>query len=282
LLSHLDKPPHRSSTTGISDQLLYAACVPAGLLLAASAFALGELLQKGGSYGSTTVAVGVLIAGGGILIGALWLLYDRQEACRRDLARAETLATRALEMLRPPSGGDSADELSGRPGPKLARRLNVIIERLEAMLEQHRQREREVLRADQLALVGQMAAGVAHEIRNPLTSIKMLVQSGRKEGAEYDLSDDDLEIIEHEIRRMERSLQRFLDFARPPHPEQRPLDLGSVVTQALALVEGRANKQRVEVRLDSPTEPLTVNADQDQLQQLVLNLLINALDVMPG
>jgi two-component system sensor histidine kinase HydH len=128
-------------------------------------------------------------------------------------------------------------------------------------------------------MVGQMAAGVAHELRNPLTSIKMLVQSGQKEGLPA-LAHEDLMIIEHEVRRLERSLQRFLDFARPPRPERRPLNLAQVVDRALALVEGRARKQRVQLNFTQPPGGIMAEVDEDQIQQLLLNLMLNSLDVM--
>jgi signal transduction histidine kinase len=159
-------------------------------------------------------------------------------------------------------------------------RLTQLVTQVERVAEERRQRERELLRADQLAMVGQMAAGVAHELRNPLTSIKMLVQTGQK-GDSPGLADDDLAIIEHEIRRLEKSLQRFLDFARPPRPERRPLNLAAVIDRALALIEGRARKQRVSLGFAPPAEPIIVEADVDQVQQLLLNLLLNSLDVMP-
>jgi signal transduction histidine kinase len=209
---------------------------------------------------------------------AFWSLLRLQHRLRGEIVQANTLALRALEMLgASPQVATSSDAA----GAQLIDRMSMILGRLAPLLEEHRQREREVLRADQLALVGQMAAGVAHEIRNPLTSIKMLVQSGQKDGMAADLSSDDLRIIEQEIRRMERSLQRFLDFARPPHPEQRPLNLVPLLEQTAALVEGRAKKQRIAMQIQAPDEVVLVNADRDQLQQLVLNLVINALDVMP-
>ena len=159
-------------------------------------------------------------------------------------------------------------------------RLARLVDQVQRVVDERQQREREVMRADQLAMVGQIAAGVAHELRNPLTSIKMLVQSGQKEGAPA-LAEEDLAIIEHEIRRLERSLQRFLDFARPPRPERQPLDLTRLVERALALVEGRARKQRVHVNFRPPPDAVIVEVDEDQIQQLLLNLMLNSLDVMP-
>jgi two-component system, NtrC family, sensor histidine kinase HydH len=159
--------------------------------------------------------------------------------------------------------------------------MQAVVREIEQVVEKLQQREREVLRAEQLAAVGQLAAGVAHELRNPLTSIKMLVQAGCEDLERRGVLAEDLHVIELEIRRMERCLQTFLDFARPPKLECRRVSLAGPLERTLALVAGRARKQHVTVRFTPPDPPVFVEADEEQLRQLFVNLALNALDVMP-
>jgi len=135
-------------------------------------------------------------------------------------------------------------------------------------------------RSEQLAAVGQLAAGVAHEIRNPLTSIKLLVEAGLR-GGQTTLTREDLEVIHAEVKRLEGTVQAFLDFARPLRLERAPCDLRAVVAQAVDLVRARARQQRVDVEVKAPAAALTADVDRGQITTVLVNLFLNALDAMP-
>jgi signal transduction histidine kinase len=156
---------------------------------------------------------------------------------------------------------------------RLANEVNTVVEKLQ-------QSQREVLRIEQLGAVGQLAAGVAHEVRNPLQSIQLLVQSASEENGTGCLEGHDLVVLGDAVGRVKRSVQTFLDFARPPTLEKRWLCLATIVRQTIDLVSGRAQRQRVELRSSLPPVEIPIEADADQMRQLVLNLLLNALDAV--
>lgn len=158
---------------------------------------------------------------------------------------------------------------------------NVLSMAMERKRHELEERERNLMRADQMVTLGQLATGVAHELRNPLTAIKGLLQVALEEGSTGGLPEEDLRIIEQEVRRLERTLQTFLDFARPPKLVRRRENLGLLLEQVSSLVSGRAGKQRVALKLTQPDSPVLVEIDPDQIRQLSLNLVVNGLDVMP-
>ncbi len=153
----------------------------------------------------------------------------------------------------------------------VSRHVSTVVERLQAS-------ERETLRAEQLAAMGQLAAGMAHEIRNPLTSMKTIVQLAERP---EDFSSQDIRVLEEEIERLEQSVQALLDYARPAPAEKREVSLEEIVEQPLALMARRADRQGIAIVFVPPPPHQRVIADLVQLRQVVLNLLLNALEATP-
>lgn len=156
--------------------------------------------------------------------------------------------------------------------------LKMVSERVTQVVERLHENEREMLRSEQLASLGQLAAGLAHELRNPLTSLKTIVQLA---DSPDELTPRDLDVLKQEITRLEDSVQTFLDFARPPQPDKHLVEFDQLVKETLELVSRRAERQGVFLNCRLPQEPIGVMADETQMRQVVLNLLLNALDAVP-
>jgi len=215
--------------------------------------------------------VGALGAAGSLVLG-----YSLARSLRETIQQFMVRVEGASELL-----GQELPAVKWQGGNEVLRDgVEELLHRVEQVVLKLHQSEREVRRAEQLAAVGQLAAGMAHEIRNPLTAAILLIQASRKDDAAR-LTNEDLELIEGELQRIEGTLQLFLDFARPPKLERSECDLASVIREAMGLARGRIAQQRVEVSLDAP-EACTLEGDRVQLRQVFLNLILNALDVMPG
>jgi signal transduction histidine kinase len=177
--------------------------------------------------------------------------------------------------------GEAAQGASALPMPRGSETsLQQVTAAASAVLERLKQTERDALRAEQLAWVGQMAAGIAHEVRNPLTVIKLLVQAATDPKRAVGFRPRDLRVLEGEILRLEQIISAFLDFARPPRPTKKPVSTRELLDECVAGVAARAELQRVEVRLDAPRELPALDADAGQLKQVVYNLMFNALDAL--
>lgn len=185
-----------------------------------------------------------------------------------------------------PVGGSFPIQLSisDYPSDSAQMRIGIVRDLTQAeKAEQERirmARETEALRSQQMATLAQLATGVAHEIRNPLTSIKMLIQVNRAKFADEGLPTDDLELVEQEIRRMERSVNSLLDYARPESSEFRQFPIQTAIRNTAQLVEGRCQAQHVQLNVITPDDPVLIYGDAAQIQQLLLNLALNGLDAM--
>jgi len=154
-------------------------------------------------------------------------------------------------------------------------------EQLKRQQEQLLSQQREMMRAGHLAVAGQLAASVAHEVRNPLATIKVLVEGALRTKNAAPLSRQELTVMHGEITRLERIVQDYLDFARPPELNRCLGDLREVVDQAAALLQTTALRQGVRLAADYPSQPVWAKVDHDQFRAVLVNLLLNAIEAMP-
>jgi two-component system, NtrC family, sensor histidine kinase HydH len=132
-------------------------------------------------------------------------------------------------------------------------------------------------RAERLFALGQLSAGLAHEIRNPLASIAGAVRILKRNVPAGDKQMECLDIIEQESQRLNRLLTNFLDFARPRPPRLQPVDISSVFDTVITLASHGLGRDRVDLRKEVETSLPLPECDPEQLQQVLLNLTINAI-----
>ncbi|MDI6725342.1 MAG: ATP-binding protein [Smithellaceae bacterium] len=138
----------------------------------------------------------------------------------------------------------------------------------------------EVARSERLVALGNLAAGVAHEIRNPLSSIKGFATYFRERLRDKPEDYRTAGIMIAEVDRLNRVITQLLDLAQPASPEKETLDLISTINHVLQMIAARAEASGVTIMTHYPTGPLEVLGDTDQLKQVLLNLFLNALEAM--
>jgi signal transduction histidine kinase len=153
---------------------------------------------------------------------------------------------------------------------------------LSRSLEEQRRIESQLIRAGRLGALGELTAGIAHEIKNPLHAMKGTAEILRDAIAPDAPEHRMLEIHMEEIDRLAQTAEGFLTFARPAPSDRRPLDLGEVIRRVASLVETQAHREGVKtvIRPYEGGESPTVMGDADQLTQLLLNVAINGVQAM--
>jgi len=155
-----------------------------------------------------------------------------------------------------------------------------VIAVFKDLTEVHQMEER-MRKADRLAAIGELSAGIAHEIRNPLASISGSIEILYNE---LELSGDDkhlMELIMKESDRLNKIINDFLEFARLRPPRRRPVEMGKCVDEVAALLANNpAARNGIDIRVVHADGELTVESDEEQMKQVVVNLAINACEAM--
>ncbi len=159
-----------------------------------------------------------------------------------------------------------ADETGKIEGVVLSGRDVTELKRLEEQL----------IQAEKLAAMGQMLAGVAHELNNPLTAILGVTELLREGQSDQEATKRQLELTHRQARRAARIVQNLLEFSRPASPQKKPVDLNSIIDRTLQLHEHSLRRNNVEVDFRPQPDLPGVVGDANQLIQVFLNLVTNA------
>jgi len=218
-------------------------------------------------------AVLSLVAAGGLIAAFFSFTVGRRiEGLSRTMRRVEAgdLAARVAV--------DGKDELA-----RLGESFNTMVERLADIRRQLEDRHLGAIRrAEHLASLGKMAAGIAHEINNPLAGMQNCVRTLLKGPRDESRRVEYLTMVRDGLGRIERTVGQLLDFAREGKPHVTLTQLPSLLRRCLALLEHELTARRITFFIGPEYEHPPISADSHQLEQVFLNLLMNAMEAMPN
>ena len=163
----------------------------------------------------------------------------------------------------------------------LENRFTSAREELEKVSDELEKSREALARSEKLVALGQVSAGVAHEIRTPLTSIKLFIQSLEAVFPSDDEALEDFSIIKGEIGRMEDIINRFLTFARPAEPKFESVYVNQILSDAIQLVRTRLEREKIVIETEYDGNLPPIAGDRQQLKQVFLNMLLNSIEAMP-
>jgi two-component system, NtrC family, sensor histidine kinase HydH len=171
--------------------------------------------------------------------------------------------------------GSDPDEIR-----QIARAINRLGVTLKEKIEREKQIEDRLQHAERLAALGRLIAGVAHEVRNPLATIRLRVQMCQQDSTNPDVQES-CAIALQEIERLNGMVNRLLGFSRPVQLEAEPTDLGQLVEQRLANFAELAKRHNVQFSVSAARDSKSVQVDQNRIAQVFDNIIQNAIDAMP-
>ena len=152
---------------------------------------------------------------------------------------------------------------------------------LNAVYQELQQNFERMKRSERLYAIGQLSAGLAHEVRNPLASIGGAAAILRRNSGTDERREEFLEIIEKECLRLNRLLTNFLEFARPRPPQYQVTEIGPILESVVGLAAHAVGRQAIQLRTQSTPDVPAIACDPEQIKQVLLNLTINAVQAMP-
>ncbi len=187
---------------------------------------------------------------------------------------------RPLRRLTVEVGSEEDKALVGDEVKVLSHGVRGLIQNVDQTQSELQKSRESLLQADRMALVGKLAAGMAHSIRNPFTSVKMRLFSLSRSLKLTDTQKEDFDVISEEIRHVDTIVQNFLEFSRPPKLKIQPVSPSMVVDQAITLLKHRLKSYNVEVAIRREQYLPEIEADPEQIKEVIVNLVVNACEAM--
>ncbi len=170
--------------------------------------------------------------------------------------------------------------VSGDEVKALSNSVRGLIENVDHTQSELVKSRESLAHAEKMALVGKLAAGMAHSIRNPFTSVKMRLFSLNRSLQLTAAQKEDFDVISEEIRHIDAIVQNFLEFSRPPKLIMQSISPSKVVDQVIQLLEHRLKSYDVRVTIQREQPLPEIDADPEQLKEVLVNLMVNACEAI--
>jgi two-component system, NtrC family, sensor kinase len=238
----------------------------------------------------------IAVSAGFILLVSLsvgWLLHRMIYVPLADLEKgARRLASGNFDSAIPVRGDDEFGSLAKstnammvnvkKSHEELAGWVEKLEEKVKERTQELRLAEAEVARGEKLAAIGQLAAGLAHELNNPLTGVLTFTSLLRKKMPDGSEEAEDLDLVIRETKRCASIIRRLLDFAREKTPEKALVNLNQLVAETVRFVERSAALQHVEIMSELDDDLPRLSVDADLIKQVLINILVNAQQAIDG
>lgn len=249
-------------------------------------YSLDDIDQKMRANAITMVALSL----GFILIAALsvgFFVHRLVYLPLRDLEDgAKRLSAGNLDQMIPVRSSDELGQLAasfnamtvalGNSQAELRDWAHTLEQKVEKRTQELRIAEAETARTEKLASVGLLAAGIAHELNNPLTGVLTFTTLLRKKLPDGNPDAEDLDLVIRETKRCATIIRRLLDFAREKTPEKKFTDINQVIEDTTRIIERPASFRDIEIEMDLDPDLPQVWSDADLIKQVIMNMLVNA------
>ncbi|HEY0426398.1 MAG TPA: ATP-binding protein [Pyrinomonadaceae bacterium] len=242
----------------------------------AGAFAFRRVPAEANLFGdwlSLLTQVFLLASAIGLALFSFLVWRDWQSGMRQIESGLQNISNDLSARIEPPSTFELQE---------VSRSINDLATNLEANLRREAELEKSLARNEKLASLGRVAAGVAHEVRNPLASMKLKIQLAGRSDYEKSKLEKTFGVLLEEIERLDNLVRRLLDLSRPPKLDLSKISLAGLIDERLALLSDKFAQAGVQIEFeDAARQNLSIAADREKLAQIFDNLFLNALEAMP-